>query len=60
MKFISIKDKLPNNDRYRQVMLEDGLHICRYSVKQGTWIDREAWHYGNEVTHWQLLIDETE
>lgn len=58
MNLISINDRLPNNDKYRLVMLEDGLHICRYSETQNTWLDRENWHY-KDVTHWQPLPEET-
>ena len=59
MKMISIKEKLPSNGKYRLVMVEDGLHICSYSTKNDTWVDRDYYHYGDVVTHWQPLPDET-
>lgn len=54
---ISIKERLPSDERYRIVMLDDGMHICKYVESKSTWIDRENW-YRNKVTHWIPLPDE--
>lgn len=59
MELISTKDRLPNNEKFRMVILKDGLHICGYHKDIETWKDREGW-YHNYVTHWQPLPGETE
>ncbi|WP_372938107.1 DUF551 domain-containing protein [Seonamhaeicola sp.] len=57
MNLIDINCGMPKNDKYRIVILEDGLHICKWSEISNSWIDREGWYY-NDVTHWQQLPEE--
>ncbi|HET8738061.1 MAG TPA: DUF551 domain-containing protein [Pricia sp.] len=51
MEWISVKERLPKDRKYRFVLMENGIHICRYNEEKNVFIDREYYH-NESVTHW--------
>lgn len=49
--WISVKDKLPANDRYVLVVIGDFVDICFY--EDGKWLDKE--YIDHEVSYWMEL-----
>ncbi|AGO48804.1 hypothetical protein Phi46:3_gp060 [Cellulophaga phage phi46:3] len=59
MEYISVKERLPKDNRFRHVMCVDGVNICFYEEFGQVWLCREHNSVYNVVS-WQELPDEVE
>ncbi|AGO49674.1 hypothetical protein Phi13:2_gp064 [Cellulophaga phage phi13:2] len=56
MEYISVKERLPKDNRFRHVMCTDGVNICYYCEFGENWFNRQHDCIYNVVS-WQELPD---
>ncbi|AGO47652.1 hypothetical protein Phi4:1_gp115 [Cellulophaga phage phi4:1] len=59
MEYISVKERLPENNRFRHVICRDGANIGFYCDAGKNWFNRQNTFVYNVVS-WQELPDEVE